>query len=203
MAEVAKGGENLGRLTLIRCRLPPERKPDPQERVWIGSTYFSQADMDGGTAVAQIAEVGLRKSQTSAIAVRKIIAVMHCGLVINLDGARAQLERNAMWGLSATLLESLRKEEGRIIPANFDLYPIFSLEETSEIHGLLYSAGDLPFGVGEPRIGPVPAAIANARFALNGQRVRPVVFFKIPAFFNLMGRDSEEFCTDAESQLGS
>ncbi len=91
--------------------------------------------MKGDTAVAQIPEVGLRKCHASAIAVRKIIDVMHCSLVINLDGGRAQLERDAMWGLSATLQESPRKEEGRIIPANVDLYHMFSLEETSEIHG--------------------------------------------------------------------
>ncbi len=132
--------------------------------------------LDGGTAVAQIAEVGLTAGDKSALAVHRVTAVMDCGLVINPDGAQAQLEGNIMWGVSSTLLESVRIAEGRIVAGNFDLYPVLSLAQAPEIQASVQSSGDQPFGTGEPGIGPVAAAIANAWFQLTGERVRRLPF---------------------------
>lgn len=132
--------------------------------------------LDTGTAVAQIAEVALVEGDTPSLAVRRVTAAMDCGLAINPDGAQAQLEGNVVWGVSATLLETARIEEGRIVAGNFDLYPILSLAETPVIEAYVHSSGDKPYGAGEPGIGPVPAAIANAWFRLTGQRVRRLPF---------------------------
>ncbi len=128
--------------------------------------------IDNGTVVAMIAEVSAADTTGQYPRIHKITAVMDCGLVINPDGARAQLEGNIMWGVSATLMETVRIEEGRILPGNFDLYPILAMEQAPQIQALLQVTGEKPYGVGEPAIGPVPAAITNAWFALTGQRVR-------------------------------
>lgn len=133
--------------------------------------------LDTGTVVAQIAEISLEgEAERPELKVHKVTAVMDCGLAINPDGALAQLEGNIMWGVSSTLLESLRIEDGALLPGNFDTYPILSLARAPEINAILQVTGDVPYGVGEPGIGPVPGAIANAFAALTGHRIRHLPF---------------------------
>jgi isoquinoline 1-oxidoreductase beta subunit len=56
--------------------------------------------------------------------------------------------------------------------SNFDRYPLLSINEAPDIDVVLIESGEQPFGVGEPPIGPIAAAVANAVFALTGQRLR-------------------------------
>ena len=98
---------------------------------------------------------------------------MDCGLVINPDGAIAQMEGNAMWGVSATLLEEVNIKDGRVALNNFESYPLLRMNEAPTVKAILVDTGRKePTGVGEPPIGPIGAAIANAVFALTGRRLR-------------------------------
>jgi isoquinoline 1-oxidoreductase beta subunit len=64
-------------------------------------------------------------------------------------------------------------QDGRVVPANFDRYPLLTIKESPEVDVILLEAGDgRPRGVGEPPIGPVAAAVGNAFFALTGVRLR-------------------------------
>jgi len=64
-------------------------------------------------------------------------------------------------------------QDGRVAPANFDLYPLLTIKESPDVDVILLEAGDgRPRGVGEPPIGPVAAAVGNAFFALTGVRLR-------------------------------
>jgi isoquinoline 1-oxidoreductase beta subunit len=111
--------------------------------------------------------------ETKQIRVHHITSAMDCGLVINPDGARAQMEGNAMWGVSATLQEEVRVENGRIALNNFDTYPLLTMKEAPTVEAILVdTGGEEPTGVGEPPIGPIGAAIANATYALTGRRLR-------------------------------
>ncbi|MFN2179086.1 MAG: molybdopterin cofactor-binding domain-containing protein [Candidatus Promineifilaceae bacterium] len=126
---------------------------------------------DYGTAVAAVAEVSVGES--GKIRVHHITSAMDCGLVINPDGARAQIEGNAMWGVSAALQEEVRIENGRIALNNFETYPLLTMKEAPTVQAILVDTGGKePSGVGEPPIGPIGAAIANAVFALTGERLR-------------------------------
>ena len=125
--------------------------------------------MDVRTIVAQIAEVSIEEGR---IRVHKMDAVMDPGLVINPDGARAQAEGSIIMGLSSTFFEELQVEDGRIAADNFDRYPLITMKEAPQITVTLLESGDEPFGVGEPPMGPVAAAVANAVFALTGRRLR-------------------------------
>jgi isoquinoline 1-oxidoreductase beta subunit len=110
---------------------------------------------------------------TGKIRVHHITSAMDCGLVINPDGAKAQMEGNAMWGVSATLTEEVRIENGRVALNNFETYPLLTLKEAPTVEAILVdTGGQEPTGVGEPPIGPIGAAIANAVFSLTGQRLR-------------------------------
>ncbi|MFN2124548.1 MAG: molybdopterin cofactor-binding domain-containing protein [Candidatus Promineifilaceae bacterium] len=127
---------------------------------------------DFGTSVAAVAEVSVDEA-TGKIRVHHITSAMDCGLVINPDGAKAQMEGNAMWGVSATLTEEVRIENGRVALNNFETYPLLTLKEAPTVEAILVdTGGQEPTGVGEPPIGPVGAAIANAVFSLTGQRLR-------------------------------
>jgi len=123
-----------------------------------------------GTIMAQVAEVSVTENR---IRVHEVTCVADPGLVINPDGARAQAQGSIMMGLSSTLLEELTVENGMIVAGNFDQYPLITLADTPNITVEFIESADHPVGgMGEAAIGPIPAAVANAVFALTGQRLR-------------------------------
>jgi isoquinoline 1-oxidoreductase beta subunit len=126
--------------------------------------------VDAGTVVAHVAEVSL--SDTGQIRVHKVWAAVDPGLVINPDGAIAQSEGNIIMGLSATLLERITVRDGKIEATNFNRYPLLTIRDAPDVEVVLISSGDQPFGMGEPPMGPIAAAVANAVFALTGRRLR-------------------------------
>ncbi len=127
---------------------------------------------DVDTTVAEIAEVSLDEA-TGQIIVHQITAAMDCGLIINPDGAAAQIEGNIMWGVGSTLLEEATVVDGALALDNFNTYPLLTMRQAPHVETVLLEAGDgKPRGVGEPPIGPVSAAIGNAVFALTGTRLR-------------------------------
>ncbi len=127
---------------------------------------------DADTVVAEIAEVSLN-AQTGGLRVHQLTVAMDCGLIVNPDGARAQMEGNIMWGVSSTLMEQIRVTDGQVNLTTFTDYPVLTIRDAPHVESILLEAGDgKPRGVGEPPIAPVAASIANALFALTGQRIR-------------------------------
>jgi isoquinoline 1-oxidoreductase beta subunit len=127
---------------------------------------------DGGTVVAEVAEVSLERA-SGKITVHNVVAAVDCGLTINPDGAKAQIEGSIVMGTSAALLEELLVRDGRVAVANFDGYPILRMADAHSIEIILLEAPDgKPRGLGEPPIGPIAPAIGNALFSLTGVRLR-------------------------------
>jgi len=132
--------------------------------------------VDADTTVAQVAEVSF-DAATHRIRVHQITVAMDCGLIINPDGAAAQIEGNIMWGVGSTFIEEMQVKDGQIALNNFDSYPLLTMRDAPHVEVVLLEAGDgKPRGVGEPPIGPVAAAIGNAFFALTGTRLRQIPF---------------------------
>jgi isoquinoline 1-oxidoreductase beta subunit len=125
--------------------------------------------IDVGTVVAEVAEVSVEEGQ---IRVHKVTAAMDPGMVINPDGAAAQTEGAIIMGMSSVFNEAITVKDGQVVPANFDTYPLLTMDRTPDIDVVLLESGSEPFGIGEPPIGPIAAAIANAVFAATGQRLR-------------------------------
>ena len=125
--------------------------------------------IDVGTAVAQVAEVSVEQDE---IRVHKITSVVDPGLVINPDGAISQIQGSIVMGLSSTLIEAVTVEDGQLVADNFNRYPILQMKAVPAIEVILLESGETPNGMGEPPIGPVAAAVANAVFALTGERLR-------------------------------
>ena len=76
-------------------------------------------------------------------------------------------------GMSASLFEKMDLKDGAIVPTNYGTYPMALMKDAPrEIEVVLLEGAEAPTGVGEPPLGPIGAAIANAVFQLTGKHLR-------------------------------
>lgn len=122
-----------------------------------------------GSIVAQVAEVSVTNNR---IKVARVVCAIDCGIAVNPDSVRAQLEGAVAMGVSAALKEEIRIQAGRVTQANFADYPILTLAEMPAVEVHILASSEEPGGVGEPGVPPITAAVANAVFAATGQRLR-------------------------------
>src|SRR5262249_48675694 len=106
----------------------------------------------------------------------KITCVIDCGLVVNPDGARAQIEGALLFGLSTTLKEYGTVSRGAFDQKNFEDYPILRMDEVPEIDVHIVPSPERSTGVGEPPLTVVAPALSGAIFAATGARLRNLPF---------------------------
>ena len=126
-------------------------------------------NIDANTVVAQVAEVSVDNGR---IRVHNFVTALDPGLAINPDGIAAQTEGSVVMGLSSALREAITIKDGMVEASNFDRYPLLTMRDTPDMDVVILESGDSPYGMGEPPLGPVAAAVGNAVFALTGQRLR-------------------------------
>jgi CO/xanthine dehydrogenase Mo-binding subunit len=139
---------------------------------------FAYAQYENENAyVAMVADVEVDR-RTGVIHARRVFVAHDCGLVVNPDGVRNQIEGNVIQTLSRTLKEEVRFDRGRVISLDWQSYPLLRFSEAPDaIEVALIDRRDHPpVGAGEPAACPVPAAVANAVFAATGARLRRVPF---------------------------
>jgi isoquinoline 1-oxidoreductase beta subunit len=123
-----------------------------------------------GTIVVHVAEVEV--SDDGALKVHRITSAVDCGLAVNPDGFKAQIEGAIVFGLSAALYGEITLSKGAVEQQNFPNYPVVRLKDCPAIEVHLIES-DAPFGGGgEPGTPPVAPAVTNAIFAATGIRVR-------------------------------
>jgi isoquinoline 1-oxidoreductase beta subunit len=129
-----------------------------------------------GTTVAAIAHVDV--SRAGQLRVLQLDLAFDCGRVIDPDTVRAQLEGGAIFGLNMCLNEALNIEDGRIVEGNFDAYPMLRMADIPKIniHFGALSQHQRFAEVGEPPVGPIGPAVANAIFRATGKRIRSMPF---------------------------
>lgn len=123
-----------------------------------------------GSTVAQVAEVSVGPDK--AIRVHRVWCAIDCGLAVNPAGIRQQLEGAVVFGLSAALHGGVDIVDGQVQQSNFHDQPLIRLTDAPRVECLIMPATDHPEGVGEPGLPPIAPAVANALFALTGQRLR-------------------------------
>jgi isoquinoline 1-oxidoreductase subunit beta len=123
-----------------------------------------------GTIVAQVVEVSLDRARQPRV--QRVVAAVDCGLVINPRIAAQQLESAVIFGLSAALRGRIDVVEGIVQQRNFDTLGLLRMAETPAIETHFVASARDPGGLGEPGTPPVAPALANAWFALTGQRLR-------------------------------
>ncbi|SDW11718.1 xanthine dehydrogenase family protein molybdopterin-binding subunit [Lysobacter enzymogenes] len=127
-----------------------------------------------GSYIAQVAEVSLLDAPGGGkrIRVHRFVCAIDCGLAVNPDGVRAQMESGINFGLGAALYSELTFKDGRVQQSNYHDYRVLRLDEAPAIEVHILASAEKMGGAGEPGTAPVAAAVANAVFALSGQRLR-------------------------------
>ncbi|HZI84300.1 MAG TPA: molybdopterin cofactor-binding domain-containing protein [Casimicrobiaceae bacterium] len=118
---------------------------------------------------AVIAEVDVGES----LRVRRVVAAVDAGQVVNPDGLANQIEGGIVQAISWTLHEQLLWDRERLLSRSWETYPILRFDETPDIEVSIVSRPEEPsLGTGECAAGPTAAALANALFDALGVRAR-------------------------------
>ncbi len=122
-----------------------------------------------GSIVAQVVEVSL---EGKAPRVHRVVCAIDCGVAVNPDIVMQQMEGGIVFGLTAALFGEITIEHGRVQQTSFAQYPMALLRDCPAIETHIVASTEPPGGVGETGVPPIAPAIANALFALTGQRLR-------------------------------
>ena len=132
--------------------------------------YQGIALMEGyGTYVAQIAEVSVGQN---GIRVHRVTVAVDCGMMVNPDIVKAQVESSVVFGLSAALLSKITLKDGRVEQSNFHDYPVLRINEMPVVDVHLVASTEPPGGIGEPITATTGPSVANAVFNATGKRIR-------------------------------
>lgn len=119
--------------------------------------------------VGEIADVEVEKGE---LKVRRVHAVVDCGFAIDPPNVAAQVRSGINYGVTAALYGRVDFDNGRIVQANFDTYPLLSLDDAPSISVEIVNSGGALGGAGEIGTPPIAPAVANAVFAATGKRLR-------------------------------
>jgi isoquinoline 1-oxidoreductase beta subunit len=104
--------------------------------------------------------------------VPKVFTAIDCGLAVNPDRVRAQMEGSAVFGLSLARSGNITAAGGRIEQGNFDDYPMIRINQAPVTGVHIVKSNEAPAGAGEPGVPPIAPALVNAIFAATGKRFR-------------------------------
>ncbi len=122
-----------------------------------------------GSYVAQATEVSIEDGR---IRVHRVVCAIDCGVAVNPGGVQAQMESGIAFGLGAALHSALTLREGQVQESNFHDYQVLRMNEMPKVEVHIVPSTEKMGGVGEPGTPPIAPAVANAVFALTGQRLR-------------------------------
>ena len=126
---------------------------------------------------AQVAEISV--DRRNRVRLEKITFALDCGISVNPDLVRAQVEGGLIWAVGAAAWgEVVLGDGGEIITQNFDGYPVMRMKSVPKIDVLLIESGEPPTGVGEVSVPTAAPALVNAIAAATGTRIRQLPIAK-------------------------
>jgi len=129
-----------------------------------------------GSVVAQIAEIST--DDDGGFKVERVVAAVDCGLAVNPDQVRAQVEGSVGFGLGAIMAEEITLTDGKVDQGNFDMYTPLRIDAMPDVDVHILASSNPPSGMGEPGVPPVGPAVANAVYKALGKRIRVMPFTK-------------------------
>ena len=117
--------------------------------------------------VAEVADVTVNAD--GSFHVDRVVCAVDCGIVINPDIVRAQMEGGIGYGLSAILGEALTIKDGAPVQSNFYDYTPLRMAQMPKVEVYIVPSSEKPSGVGEPGVPPIGPAVANALLAATGK----------------------------------
>ena len=132
-----------------------------------------------GTVVAQVAEVS--RDGDGLPRVERVVCAVDCGIAVNPDVVRAQMEGSIGFGLGSALWSEITVVDGRAQQSNFHDFRILRIDEMPRVEVHIVPSAAPPTGVGEPGVPPIAPAVANAWLALSGRPVHRLPFSRLAA----------------------
>jgi isoquinoline 1-oxidoreductase subunit beta len=123
-----------------------------------------------GSYVAEVAEVSVGKD--GKVKVHRVVSAVDCGMIVNPEIVKRQVESAIAFGLSAALHGKITFKDGRVEQSNFHDYPVLRIGEMPDVEVHIVASTEPPGGIGEPGLPPIAPAVTNAIFAATGKRVR-------------------------------
>ncbi|HWS97345.1 MAG TPA: xanthine dehydrogenase family protein molybdopterin-binding subunit [Candidatus Methylomirabilis sp.] len=127
-----------------------------------------------GTYVAQVAEVSV--ATDGKIKVDRVVCAVDCGVAVNPDVIKAQMEGGIGFGLGAVLYGAITLKAGEVEQSNFHDYQVLRIEDMPKVEVHILPSTESPTGVGEPGVPPIGPALSNAFFAATSKRIRTLPF---------------------------
>lgn len=121
------------------------------------------------TYVAQVAEVSMTDGK---VRVERVVCAVDCGVAVNPDIIRAQMEGGIGFALGALYYGEIETKGGRVVQRNFDRYRSLRIHEMPAVEVHIVPSREKPTGVGEPGVPPLAPAVVNAMARLGVPRVR-------------------------------
>ncbi len=121
------------------------------------------------TFVAQIVDITIDGENN--LIVDRVVCTVDCGIAVNPDVIKAQMEGSIGYALAAALTGEITLKDGVVEQDNFDRYPVLRIAEMPTIEVHIVPSAESPTGVGEPGVPPLAPALANAIFAATGKHI--------------------------------
>lgn len=131
-----------------------------------------------GSVVGQVAEIA---RAGDSFRVTRVVCVIDCGRAINPNMVEQQMEGGIVFGLSAALQQAITLRDGQVQQHYLNDFPLVDMRTCPAIETYVLDSDDPPEGVGETATPPIAPAVANALFALTGQRHRKLPLQAPPA----------------------
>jgi isoquinoline 1-oxidoreductase beta subunit len=122
------------------------------------------------SSLAYVAEVTV--SSKGALKVDRVVCAADCGVAINPDVIRAQVEGGVGFGLGAILYGAITLKSGKVEQSNFHDYRLLRMNEMPKVEVHIIPSTEPPTGIGESAVPPIGPAVSNAIFAATGKRLR-------------------------------
>ncbi|WP_242127036.1 molybdopterin cofactor-binding domain-containing protein [Sphingobium sp. Sx8-8] len=119
-----------------------------------------------GSHMGLVAQVRMADGK---VRVERMTAVIDCGIAVNPNVVKQQIEGGLLFGLTATLYSNITIRDGRVVESNFHDNPVVRMVNTPKIDVIIIDSKEEPGGVGEPGTSIVAPAIVNAVFAATGK----------------------------------
>ncbi len=123
-----------------------------------------------GSYVAEVAEVSVGADGTPKV--HRVVAAVDCGVTVNPEIIRRQIEGAIVYGLSAALYGKITLKDGKVEQGNFHDYPVLRMSEMPKVEVHILPSTEAAGGIGEPGTPPIAPAVVNAIFAATGKRLR-------------------------------
>jgi CO/xanthine dehydrogenase Mo-binding subunit len=152
------------------------RAPEASGEVQLGRGFAYARYKQAENYVAMAMEVAVDRT-SGQVQVRRVACAHDCGLIVNPNALRNQVEGLIVQTLSRTIHEEVKFDRARVTSVDWASYPILRFPELPVVEVALIDHPELPlYGAGEAAAVTVPGALANAIYDATGVRLRRAPF---------------------------